>query len=86
MTRLFGETLTGLGQSTRAINLLNKALCLDRCNEELIAALHRNYMRSNLLTKADHLLRQYEDALQQEGYSPAEICRLLTSLRALIAK
>jgi two-component system phosphate regulon response regulator PhoB len=86
MTRLFGDTLTGLGQSTRAIKLLNKALSFDRCNEELIAALHRNYMRSNLLTKADHLLRQYEDALQQEGYSPAEICRLLTRLRALIAK
>lgn len=86
MTLLWGETLTGLGQSTRTIKLLSKALSLDRCNEELVASLHRSYMRSNNLTKADHTLRLYEEALQYEGYSPADIGRLLTRLRALIAK
>lgn len=86
MTLLWGETLTNLGQTTRSIELLDKALSIDRCNEELVAALHRNYMRSNNLAKAGLLLRQYEESLQVEGDSPSEIGRLLTRLRTLIAK
>lgn len=83
MTLLWGNRLTELGQTARAIRLLNKAIARDRCNEELIAALHRNYMRSNNLVKADLLLRQYEKSLHAEGYPPADIGRLLTRVRTL---
>ena len=44
------------------------------------------FMRSNKLAKAALLLREYEKTLKQEGYSPAEIGRLLTRLRTLISK
>ena len=85
-TLLWGDSLTEMGQSAQTIKLLNKALSFDRCNEDLIAALHRNYMRSNKLAKAALLLREYEKTLKHEGYSPAEIGRLLTRLRTRISK
>jgi DNA-binding response OmpR family regulator len=85
-TLLWGETLTGIGQTGRAIRLLKHALTLDRCNEKLIALLHRNYMRSNNITQAALLLRQYEQSLHKDGHTSAEIGQFLSRLRTLIAK
>lgn len=82
----WAETLIDLGQTSRAITVLNNVLSLDRCNEELISALYRSYMRSNNSTKAGLLLRQYEESMKREDYAPTEIGRLLTQIRSRIAK
>ncbi len=85
-TLAWAEALNDLGQTTRAIGILSKVLSLDRCHEELIAALYRSFMRGKNLTRAGQLLRQYEEAMQREDYAPAEIGRLLTQIRSRIAK
>ena len=82
----WADALNDLGQTTRAITILSNVLPLDRCNEELITALYRSYMRDKNLTKAGQLLRQYEEAMQREDYTPTEIGRLLTQIRSRIAK
>lgn len=82
VTLLWSDCLNDLGQTARAIDLLKKALTLDRCNEELVATLHRSYLRSKNLTKAQHLLRQHEESLQKENYPSEEISRILTRIRS----
>jgi two-component system phosphate regulon response regulator PhoB len=78
----WSDLLNESGQIRRSIEVLNRALSMDRCNESAMKALYRSHMRDGNIAMAHQLLQEFEDVMRAEGYNPTETARVLASFKS----
>lgn len=71
--------LVRFGQNEEAVQVLSRALKRDRTHDQLVRELYRLQMKSGHPANAAKTLRDYRKALEQEGYTPAEVEEILES-------
>jgi two-component SAPR family response regulator len=86
LDRLYVETvlawsglLQAAGEHESASRILSQALSHDRANDDLVRALHQNYLAAHNPTKAAEVVKEYSEALRRAGFRPSEICEILES-------
>lgn len=86
LDRLYVETvlawsglLQAAGQYESASRILVQALLHDRANDELVWALHQNYLAAHNPVKAAEVIKSYAEALRRAGFQAPEISDILAS-------
>jgi len=78
----WSSLLNESGQTRRSIDVLDRALGMDRCNEAVMKALYRSHMRDGNIAMAHQLMQEFEDVMRADGYSSVEVARVLASFKS----
>ena len=78
----WSSLLNESGQTRRSIEVLDRALGMDRCNEAVMKALYRSHMRDGNIAMAHQLMQEFEDVMRADGYSSVEVARVLASFKS----
>lgn len=76
------EILPASARLDEALQVVGRALELDRTSETLVRTLCHLLKKGKLLTRVKLVLTQYEEALRQEGYPAAEVAEIMEGLSA----
>ena len=78
----WSSLLNESGQTRRSIEVLSRALSMDRGNETIMKSLYRSHMRDGNIAMAHQLLQEFEEVMRAENYNPTEIARALASFKS----
>jgi len=77
----WGEKLVGLRRLADAARVVSQAVRIDPMNDQLVQLLHHVHLLAKEPHKAKALLKEYEETLAKNDYSPEEIHELITAVQ-----